>query len=119
MKICVTAQGTDKDSQVDPRFGRAANFIIHDTDTGGFEILDNKQNLQAAQGAGIQAAQKAAGSGAKAVITGHVGPKAFSALQAAGIEIFIGARGTVAEAIAAYKEGKLEKAAGADVEGHW
>ncbi len=119
MKLCITSQGPELSSQVDPRFGRAATFILVDSDTGAFEVIDNKQNLQAAQGAGIQAGQKVAGSGAKAVITGHCGPKAFSTLQAAGIEIFTGAQGTVSEAIEAWKSGKLEKASGADVEGHW
>jgi len=119
MKVCVTSQGSELTSQVDPRFGRAAIFILVDSDTGEFEVMDNKQNLQAAQGAGIQAAQNVAGSGARAVITGHCGPKAFSALKAAGIEIFTGASGTVAQALEAWKSGKLEKASGADVAGHW
>jgi len=119
MKVCISSQGNELTNQVDPRFGRAAAFIIIDADTGDFEAIDNKQNLQAAQGAGIQAAQNVAGSGAKAVITGHCGPKAFSTLKAAGIDIFTGASGTVAQALEAWKSGKLEKAAGADVRGHW
>ena len=119
MKLCITSQGEELSSAVDPRFGRAAMFILADSDTGAFEVIDNKQNLQAAQGAGIQAGQKVATSGAKAVITGHCGPKAYSTLQAAGIEVFTGAEGTITEAIAAWKSGKLKKASGADVEGHW
>jgi len=119
MKICITSQGSELSSQVDPRFGRAAIFLMVDSDTGKFEVVDNKQNLQAAQGAGIQAAQNVAGAKAKAVITGHCGPKAFSTLKAAGIDIFTGASGTVAQALESWKTGKLEKASGADVEGHW
>ncbi len=107
------------DSQVDPRFGRAAQFIMVDSDTGEANAMDNKQNLQAAQGAGIQAGQTVANAGAKAVLTGHCGPKAYATLNAAGIEVYTGAKGTVAQAFEEYKSGKLEKAAGADVEGHW
>jgi predicted Fe-Mo cluster-binding NifX family protein len=54
-----------------------------------------------------------------ALITGHVGPKAFSALQAGHVAIYTGASGTVAEAIEQYKAGKLRAAQSADVEGHW
>lgn len=119
MKVCITSQGPELTSQVDSRFGRAAIFLLVDSETEELEAIDNKQNLQAAQGAGIQAAQNVAGTGVKAVITGHCGPKAFSTLKAAGIDIFTGASGTVAQALEAWKSGKLEKASGADVKGHW
>ena len=56
MKIAVTSQGTSLDSQVDPRFGRAAYILIVDTETFEFEVLDNKENANALKGAGIQAA---------------------------------------------------------------
>jgi hypothetical protein len=56
MKIAITTSGIDLDAPVDPRFGRAKSFIIYDTDSGQWSVLDNAQNLNAAQGAGIQAA---------------------------------------------------------------
>ncbi len=56
MKIAVTSRGTDLDAQVDPRFGRAAYIIIVDSDTMEFKALDNKENVNALKGAGIQAA---------------------------------------------------------------
>jgi predicted Fe-Mo cluster-binding NifX family protein len=33
MKICVSSSGNSVDSILDPRFGRAAYFIIADTET--------------------------------------------------------------------------------------
>ena len=45
--------------------------------------------------------------------------KAFQGLQAAGIKVAVGAAGTVADALAAFKEGKLQEADDANVEGHW
>ncbi|MBN2293979.1 MAG: NifB/NifX family molybdenum-iron cluster-binding protein [Pirellulales bacterium] len=119
MKIVVTSQGPDLNSQVDPRFGRAKNFIVVDTETEEFTVHDNTQNLNAAQGAGIQAGRTVADLGVEAVVTGNVGPKAFAALQAAGIKIFLGASGTVKEAVKKFKAGELQDASKANVEGHW
>ena len=119
MKIVVTSKGKTLESQVDPRFGRAANFVLIDTDTGAFEGHDNAQNLNAAQGAGIQAAETVSRLGAEAVITGHCGPKAFRTLRAAGVHVVVAAQGTVAQAVEAFQTGKLKPAESADVEGHW
>lgn len=119
MKIVVTSQGMNLHSAVDPRFGRAAYFIMADTETGAFSAAANSVNANAAQGAGIQAAKRVVELGASALITGHAGPKAFAALRAANIAIHIGASGTVAEAIEQFKAGKLQAAEAADVEGHW
>jgi predicted Fe-Mo cluster-binding NifX family protein len=104
---------------VDPRFGRARFFAVVDTETGAFSAADNVQNLNAAQGAGIQAGQNVVELGAGAVITGHVGPKAFATLQAGGVKVYTGADGTVAEAIEQFKAGQLNESSGADVQGHW
>lgn len=119
MKIIVTSQGPGLDSPVDPRFGRAKCFVLFDTETGQVSVHDNAQNLNAPQGAGIQAAQAVARLGAEAVLTGNVGPKAFTTLQAANVAIYTGASGTVGEAIEQYKSSQLSFAAKANVEGHW
>jgi predicted Fe-Mo cluster-binding NifX family protein len=119
MKIVITSQGTSLESAVDPRFGRAKHFVLVNTDTGEVSAHDNAQNLNAPQGAGIQSAQTVARLGAEAVLTGHVGPKAFTTLQAANVAIYTGVAGTVKEAIEQFKSGKLNSAAKADVEGHW
>ena len=57
--------------------------------------------------------------GVGAVITGNVGPKAFAALQAGEVKMYIGATGSVSDAIAQFKAGKLESVGKANVEGHW
>jgi len=119
MKVAITSTGTTKDAQMDLRFGRAQYFIIADTQTGEFEAVPNSQNLNAAQGAGIQSAQTVAKQGAEAVITGHVGPKAFRTLAAAGIKIYLVDNLTVEEAIERLKKGELTITSTADVESHW
>jgi predicted Fe-Mo cluster-binding NifX family protein len=119
MKVAVTSRGPTLDDEVDPRFGRARMFIVADTESGEFEAVDNKQNLEAAQGAGIQAARIVSECGAEVVITGHCGPNAFRTLSAAGIKVVVGAEGAVKDAIEKFKSGELKSVAGADVEGHW
>jgi predicted Fe-Mo cluster-binding NifX family protein len=119
MKIAITAQGQDLQSAVDPRFGRAKWFLVVDTETGDCEAVDNKQNVNAAQGAGIQAAKIVASKQVEALITGHCGPNAFHTLNAAGIKIIVGAEGTVSEALEKYKNGELKPVEGPDVAGHW
>ncbi len=119
MKVVVTSQGQDLDAPVDPRFGRAKYFVVVDTDTGQATAADNSQNLQAAQGAGIQAGKNVADLGVQAVVTGHVGPKAFATLQAAGVSVYLGASGTVGEAIDQLNAGTLSRCDRPDVQGHW
>lgn len=119
MKVLVTTSGTDLNAPMDNRFGRARTFLVYDTDTETFDVVDNQQNLNAAQGAGVQAAQAAAQLGVQAVVTAHCGPKAFRVLQAAGVKVFTTDARTVAEALAQFRDGKLREAETADVEGHW
>jgi len=119
MRVAVTSQGPTLESRVDTRFGRAPWFIVADTDTGTMQAVRNEQNASAAQGAGIQAAQTVVGQGATAVVTGHCGPKAFRVLKAAGVRVYLGVEGTVAEAIEKLKTGSLTEATAADVESHW
>lgn len=119
MKIALTTSGSDLTAPLDSRFGRAPKFLIYDLESNKFEVVNNAQNLNAAQGAGIQSAQNIARLGVGALITGHCGPKAFRVLKQAGIKIYNAAAPTVAEALEQYRAGKLTEAASADVEGHW
>ena len=119
MKIAVTSQGKSLDSQVDPRFGRAAYILIVDSETFGFEVLDNKDNINSLQGAGIQAATNIHNKGAEVLLTGFCGPNAFKTLKAAGVKIANDASGTVREAVQSFLDGKMTFADSANVEGHW
>jgi predicted Fe-Mo cluster-binding NifX family protein len=119
MKIAVTASGTGPEDRFDTRFGRAAYFMVYDLDRDSWECHANTQNLEAAQGAGIQAAQTIKRLGASALITGHVGPKAFKVLDANGIKIYSSTAATPQEAVNAFNDGLLSHMAAPDVEGHW
>jgi len=119
MRIAVTSQGQDLNGDVDPRFGRAPWFLLVDPETMAFEAVENAQSLNLPQGAGIQAAQNVAQHKPAAVLTGNCGPKAFKTLQAAGIEVVVGVKGPIEEAVRAYARGDYQVANDANVEGHW
>ncbi len=118
-KIAVSCDGPGLDDPVESRFGRAAGFMIVDPETLEFEYLDNGSSQAMARGAGIQAAENVARSGAKVVLTGYVGPKAFQTLQAAGVRIGQNMENlTVREAVERYKTGQIEIAEEPNSMGH-
>lgn len=105
MKIAVSSTGPSLQDQLDPRFGRAAGFVIVDLETGTSQYLDNGRGQLLGHGAGIQAAETIARAGAKVLLTGQVGPKAFQALSAAGINIVQNMEGmTVGQAVAEFQK---------------
>ena len=117
LKICISSTGKDLDAYVNPRFGRCSYFLVVDTETLSFNYISN-ESAMASGGAGIQAAQAVAKTGVEAVITGNMGPNAFQTLSAAGIRVFIGANGTVKEAVEKYKKGDLKEAEAPNVGSH-
>ena len=119
MKIAFSTSGEDLNAPLDARFGRAPKFLIYDLEADTFTVIDNRKTMDAAQGAGIQSAETVARTGAKAIVTGNCGPKAFRVLSAAGIRIFNTAAATVREALDLYRAGRLKEADSANVEGHW
>jgi predicted Fe-Mo cluster-binding NifX family protein len=56
--------------------------------------------------------------GVKAVLTGSCGPNAHETLKAAGIDVYLGCTGSVAEAIAAYRQRRLTPAEAANAPSH-
>lgn len=118
MKIAVSSTGKTLDSEIDPRFGRCAYFVIVETEDMSFEVFDN-QNVALGGGAGIQSAQFIASKGAGAIITGNCGPNAMRTLSAAGVKVVVGQAGTVREAAERFKRGKLDPSANANVEAHY
>jgi len=118
LKVCVSSTTDSLEGQVDPRFGRCNYLLIVDTQTMQYESIPNMA-CGSTGGAGIQAAQTMVDKGVKAVVTGNVGPNAFRALSAAGIEIITGAFGTVKETIEKFKNGELSQTKSPTVEEHF
>jgi predicted Fe-Mo cluster-binding NifX family protein len=117
MKIVVTANGASLDAPASPVFGRCPWYVFVDPDTIEFEALENPA-MDAAGGAGIQAAQFVVEQGAKAVVTGNVGPNAFNVFESAGVPVYMGQGGTVRQSVEAFRDNQLREVRGATGPAH-
>ncbi|MDD5016962.1 MAG: NifB/NifX family molybdenum-iron cluster-binding protein [Eubacteriales bacterium] len=106
MKIGISSTGNTMESALDPRFGRCAYFVIHDTDAGRNEFIENAAR-SASGGAGIAAAQQMIDSDVGAVITGNMGPNAFDVMKNAGIKVYRCADADIETALKLYSDQKL------------
>lgn len=120
MKVAVPATLPEPQSAlVDERFGRAPYFLIHDSESKTWEVLENDVVHQPAQGAGVHSAELLSRRGVQAVVAPHCGPKAFNVLQGANIKVYLATSGTVMNAVEQCLSGGLQLAATHDVHGHW
>jgi len=107
--IAIASRGPNLSSLVDFQFGRCAYFLITDESGKLIDSISN-QGQQAQRGAGVAAAQAIVDSKVKVVITGSVGPNAYSVLNSAGIRIFtVNSEITISEALEEYKKDKLKE----------
>ena len=114
MKVVVSATGDDLDAAVSPVFGRCPFYLFVDTESMEWSVVANPA-VGASGGAGIQAAQFVLEKGAKAVLTGNVGPNAMDVLNTAGVGVYPVALGSVREAVEAFRAGSLPKVVEATV----
>lgn len=119
MKIVICVETNSSDSLVNTRFGRAEYLAVYDDKADQWDFIPNEQVLQAPQGAGIQTAQHVLDAQANVVLAINVGPKAMRILQGNGVDVYKAKVTTAKQALDDYKNDKLEKMSGANVEGHW
>jgi len=91
-------------------FGQAAFFTLIDSDSGQVTCKPNDGHQQGDGSEQRTPAQQIAGLGAAAVICGGLGSRAVQMLGTAGIQVFAGAQGTVAQALEAHRTGQLQEA---------
>ena len=118
MKIAVSANSPNLDTDIDPRFGRCQYLVLVDADTMSFETINNTGGMGSG-GAGIATAQLIVGKEVEAVLTGNCGPNAYQVLSTAGIKVITGVSGKVKDAIQSYKSGKLQESSQPNVAGHF
>ena len=119
MRIIVSASGEDMTSPVDQRFGRCSNFVVVEVEGDKImrsEAFENKGSVQG-HGAGIAAAQQVADLKPDKIITGNLGPNAWSVVNQLGIEVY-SASGTVKDAVLNLIHGRLSRI-GLPVEKHF
>jgi predicted Fe-Mo cluster-binding NifX family protein len=109
MKVVITCKGKTLEALADQRFGRCPVFLLVDTDTHHVEALPNEASYRSA-GAGIRAAKLLTHQEVDAVITGNLGPNVVRFLEAEGISVYLGARGSARQALKQYDSGRLRRA---------
>ncbi|MCF6265895.1 MAG: NifB/NifX family molybdenum-iron cluster-binding protein [Desulfuromusa sp.] len=107
MLIAITALENSLQSEIDPRFGRAAYYMIINTETGEVTAHNNSDGVGAANGAGTGAAQILSEYGVEALYTGSVGPKAAEVLNQAKIPYYENITGTVQGVLDQLKAGGI------------
>jgi predicted Fe-Mo cluster-binding NifX family protein len=108
MKICIpTNNDGGLEDSVCEHFGRAPTYTVVDTDTGHVRVIRNSSEHMG--GAGKPPEQIAA-TGADVLVCSGLGPRAIDMLCSYGIAVYIGATGTVKQAVESYKRGSLTPA---------
>jgi predicted Fe-Mo cluster-binding NifX family protein len=118
MRIAVASSGEWLDSVVDYHTGRAAFFILYDTDQESCEAIDNWRCIKILHWAGSRAVKLLVEARTQAVIVRHIGPCAFRRLSDANISVFLADEDTVVRAIRRFREGELAVAEEPNCHGH-
>jgi len=82
--IAISSKNNCVDALFEERFGRAACFVLFDTDTADYTILQNI-HAQENSGAGIKTSEWLINQNVSKIITGRIGPKAKNVLDQCSI----------------------------------
>ncbi|AEB67512.1 MULTISPECIES: NifB/NifX family molybdenum-iron cluster-binding protein [Methanothrix] len=108
MKICVPTMGNSGlDEAICQHFGRAPTFTVVDLNDNEICVLPNVSEHMG--GTGLPT-ETIFAEGVQVLIVGGLGPKAVMAFSEAGIDVFVGATGTVKDAIDDWREDVLSRA---------
>ena len=117
MRVAVSASGQTQLDELNPRLGRCEYFVIVDDASGETLAIENTGRFSTGA-AGIATAKLLYNHQVDVVITGNVGPNAFTALDAADIKVYTGTKGKVQDLLEQYRNGNLSKASGPNVGPH-
>lgn len=101
MKIAVTSTDKDLNAFIDTRFGRCNYFAIYDTESEGYDFIENNA-AKSEQGAGISAAQNMIDMKVDVLLTGRLGPKAKQVIEGSNIQTQFYQSGTISDVIYDY-----------------
>lgn len=112
VKICVpTMGGNGLNELVSPHFGRAPTFTIVDSSTYSVKVLQNTSEHMGGTG---KPPELMASAGVQVMLCSGLGPRAIQMFEQYGIEVYVGASGTVRDTIRAWKKGLLREATDKD-----
>lgn len=108
MKVCIPTMG-DKglDEQIGAHFGRVPTYTMVDTETEDVQVINNTTTHMGGAGYAPDLINDA---GADVMLCDGLGRKAIQMFQDKGIMVYVGATGTVSDAIDMWEEGKLQAA---------
>jgi len=108
MKICIPTMGQNGlDNLVGEHFGRVPTYTIVDLDTDDVKVIPNTSHHMGGQ---VDPPEIMAREGVNVMICQGLGRRAITMFEEFGIEVYIGATGTVKDAVAAFRQGRLQKA---------
>jgi len=112
MKVCIPTNGNNGlEDMVGEHFGRVNTYTIVDLENNSVNVIPNTSNHM---GGTKNPPEILAEQGVNVMICQGLGRRAISMFSDFGIEVYIGAAGTVKDAIDAYKNGSLTKASEGD-----
>ena len=97
MKIGVLSDGPDLGSWVSDDFGYAPFFLIVDSETYDYVVVETE--FMEAEGAGMKVANAIVDLKVDAVVTGGIGSHGYDILTKAGIRVSFDEEGTVEECV--------------------
>ena len=108
MKICIPTMG-DKglDDQVGEHFGRVPTYTLIDTETNEVKVFNNSSEHMGGTG---YPPEIIAQTGAEVMLCGGLGRRAVAMFEELGIMVYVGANGSVKDAVQLWKSGKLQQA---------
>lgn len=108
MKICIPTMGENGlNNLVGEHFGRVPTYTIVDLDTDDVKVIPNTSHHMGGQ---VDPPEIMAREGVNVMICQGLGRRAITMFEEFGIEVYIGASGTVKDAVTAFKQGRLQKA---------
>ncbi|MCC7577272.1 MAG: NifB/NifX family molybdenum-iron cluster-binding protein [Methanomethylovorans sp.] len=108
MKICVPSMGeTGLEDQVGQHFGKVLNYIMYDTENSEVSVIPNTSEHNGGVGLPPELMSQ---NGINIMLCGGLGRKAVAMFEQYGIEVYVGAQGTIQDALKAWETGRLQKA---------
>jgi len=105
MKVAVpTASEGGLEDNVEEHFGRTQTYTIVDVDAGTFDVIPNTSHHMGGLGYPPEILDR---SGVKVLLCRELGRRAIQMFSSLGIEVYIGASGTVNDALGQYESGRL------------